>query len=117
MTPPDLGNLLNKVKAATKQTADFAATKAKIGKLKLNLISLQTDKNRCLKMIGTRTYALNGETGAIDGVVLKERIREELSQIDNIETKIQETESEIAKLEASAPQVNIKDISDSGDSG
>jgi hypothetical protein len=119
MCPPDFGNFINKVKTATKQTADYAATKAKIGKLKINTMTLNTEKARHLQTIGLRAYNLHQEKNGIDGTVLKERIRDEISQIERIESKIKEIESEIAGLEASTQHVEVTDVTDNdkGSSG
>ena len=44
MTPPDFGNIFNKVKSATKQAADQTSTLARIAKLKANVLSLNLTK-------------------------------------------------------------------------
>lgn len=115
MSPPDFGNFINKVKTATKQTADYAATKAKIGKLKLNIMTLNTEKSRHLQTIGLRTYNLYRESTQIDGNVLKDRVHDEISQIERIEGKIRELEGEIANLEANTQHVDVTDVTESHD--
>jgi hypothetical protein len=58
MTAPDFGNLFDKVKSATKQAADQTSRLARVAKLKANVLSLNSEKERHLKTIGVRAVIL-----------------------------------------------------------
>lgn len=105
---PAFDNLFNKVKAVTKDAADKTNKAAKIAKLKMNIMTLQTEKSRHLNTIGVRAHALFVEQKNLDG--LYERVKDELSQIERTEHKIKEIEAEIAELQANT--VDVSDVTD-----
>lgn len=110
--PPAFDNLVNKVKSVTKQAADSTAKIAKIGKLKTNVMTLKSEKGRHLSTIGLRAYTLFTENNKIDGVALQEKVRDEIAQIERIESRIREIESEIADLQASTQHVDVTDVTE-----
>jgi hypothetical protein len=112
MTPPDLGNILNKVKSATKQAADQTSRLAKIAKLKTNVLTLNAEKDRHLKTIGIRAYILFKDEKSKDGAELMDRVKDELAQIERIETKISELNVEIADLQAGNAHVDVTDVTE-----
>ncbi len=111
MSPnPNFDNLFNKVKSVTKQAADTTGRQVKKVKLQTNIMTLTTEKTRHLSTIGTRAYALFTETNTIDGKELLNRIRDEIAQIERIESKVREIESEIADLAAATQHVDVEDV-------
>lgn len=113
---PGFDNLINKVKEATKQAADQTNRAAKAAKLKMSVMSLTSEKTQHLQTIGQRTYTLFAENKAIDGILLQDKIGEELKQIERIDQRIKELEAEIAEIQASAQHVEVTDVTDSAKS-
>lgn len=101
---PAFDNLFNKVKAVTKDAADKTNKAAKIAKLKMNIMTLQTEKSRHLNTIGVRAYALFGEQRNLDGFY--DRVKDELSQIERTEHRVKEIEAEITELQSHTVDVN-----------
>lgn len=113
MSPnPNFDNLFSKVKSVTKQAADTTSRQVKKVKLQTNIMTLNTEKTRHLTSIGTRTYTLFTESNAIDGAELLNRVRDEIAQIERIESKVREIEGEIADLAAQTQQVDVEDVTD-----
>jgi len=115
MAPPGFDNLFNKVKSATKHAADSTARQAKIAKLKMNLMTIQTEKSRHLQTIGIRTYEMYLQKKKLEGDGLLEQVRDELGQMSRIDAKIHELEEEIAQIQASAANVEVSDVTDEPD--
>jgi hypothetical protein len=111
MTPPDFGNIINKMKSGAKQAADQTQKLARIAKLKTNVYSLNSEKSKLLGTIGLRAYILLAEENSTDGVALKDRVRDEIAQIQRIETRIAELNQEISDLQSTA-HVDVEDITD-----
>ncbi len=57
MADNNLGNLFSKVKAATKQAADATAKHAKLARLRINLMTLHSERNRYLQNIGSQLFS------------------------------------------------------------
>lgn len=111
---PNFDNLVNKGKGFLKQAADQTTRIAKIGKLNTNVLTLRSEKGRHLQTIGLRTYTLFTENSKIDGVVLQEKVRDEIAQIERIEGRVKELEEEIAELRANT-HVDVTDVTDDDD--
>ncbi len=114
MTPFE--NIFDKVKSAAGKVADQTNRAAKLGKLKMNVVTLNSEKNKHLQAIGLRVYTLLEENSAIEGNVLKDKIKDEISQIERIDEKIKEIESEIADLQSHTQHVDVDDVTDDDDS-
>jgi len=110
MTAPDFGNLFDKVKSATKQAGDQASKLARIAKLKANVLSLNSEKERHLKTIGIRAVILFTDEKSNDGEELRNRVRDELAQIHRINERIQELNDQISQMQAGAPDVDVTDV-------
>lgn len=108
MTPFD--NIFDKVKSAAGKVADQTNRAAKLGKLKMNVVTLNSEKNKHLQAIGLRVYTLLEENSAIDGNVIKEKIKDEMSSIERIDDKIKEIEEEIADLQTNSQHVDVDDV-------
>ena len=113
MSPFD--NIFDKVKSAAGKVADQTNKAAKLGKLKMNVVTLNSEKNKHLQAIGLRVYTLLEENSAIDGNVLKEKIKEEMSSIERIDGKLKEIEEEIADLQTNSQHVDVDDVTDDED--
>lgn len=111
---PNFDNLVNKGKGFLKQAADQTTRIAKIGKLNTNVMTLRSEKGRHLQTIGLRAYTLFSENNKIDGTVLQEKVRDEIAQIERIESRVREIEEEIADLRAST-HVDVTDVTDDED--
>lgn len=111
---PNFDNLVNKGKGFLKQAADQTTRIAKIGKLNTNVMTLRSEKGRHLQTIGLRTYTLFTENNKIDGIVLQEKVRDEIAQIERIEGRVKELEEEIAELRANT-HVDVTDVTDDDD--
>lgn len=111
---PNFDNLVNKGKGFLKQAADQTTRIAKIGKLNTNVMTLRSEKGRHLQTIGLRAYTLFTENNKIDGTVLQEKVRDEIAQIERIESRVREIEEEIAELRANT-HVDVTDVTDDDD--
>lgn len=109
---PSFDNIFKKVKTVAKQTTDQAGRLAKSTKLRTNVMTLNSERGRQLTTIGQRAYALFAETNSIDGKLLLERVRDEIAQIERIDSRIREIESEIADLQASSQDVDVTDVTE-----
>jgi len=127
MNPMAFDNLINKFKQSTKQAADQMGKATKIARLKMDIMTLAGEKTRYLQTIGERTYELFSESSDLDGSALKEKIRNELNQIERIEGRVRDLENQIADLQAMVQgegadvtdATEVKDVSDApaSDSG
>jgi hypothetical protein len=107
---PNFDNIFNKVKTVTKKAADGAGKQAKVAKLKMNTMTLQTEKSRHLQTIGARTYSIYLEKHELDGQSLFEQIKEEFDQVERIDRKILEIEEQIAEIQAA--HVEVSDVTE-----
>ena len=111
---PNFDNLVNKGKGFFKQAADQTTRIAKIGKLNTNVMTLRAEKGRHLQTIGLRAYTLFTENNKIDGTVLQEKVRDEIAQIERIESRVREIEEEIAELRAKT-HIDVTDVTEDED--
>ena len=107
---PSFDNIFNKVKTVTKKAADSTAKQAKVAKLKMNTMTLQTEKSRHLQTIGARTYAIYLEKHQLDGQSLLDQIKEEFEQVERIDRKILEIEEQIADIQTA--HVEVSDVTE-----
>jgi hypothetical protein len=105
-------NIFDKVKSAAGKVADETNRAAKKGKLKLNVVTLTSEKNKHLQAIGLRVYTLLEENSAIEGNVLKDKIKDEIAQIQRIDEKIKQIEEDIDDLQTHSQHVDIDDVTD-----
>lgn len=112
MCPPAFDNLISKFKESTKQAADQMSKAAKIARLKMDIMTLTGEKTRYLQAIGERTYELFTQTNGIDGAALREKVRNELNQVERIEGRIRDLESQIADLQAMVQHAESPEVAD-----
>lgn len=112
MTPSRFHNILEKVKSVTKQAADTTAKQAKIARFRMNLITMQTEKGRSLQTIGSRLYAMYAQSRTLEPTALLEQINEELGNIERIDTRMQELDESISKLQLKDAALEVHDITE-----
>lgn len=105
---PSFDNFFSKVKDAAKDAADKTGKQAKIAKLKINIKTLDMEKNRHFQTIGLRTFILWTESRSLDGLV--DRVHDELTQIDRAEARVKELEEEISEIQAGS--VDVADVTE-----
>lgn len=105
-------NLFDKAKNVAKQVSDQTSKAAKVSKLKLNVVSLTSEKKKHLETIGQKVCSLLNQGSAIDSSILKDNVSDEISQINRIEERIKELESEINDLQANSDSVDVKDVTE-----
>ncbi|MCC6978430.1 MAG: hypothetical protein IT343_08915 [Candidatus Melainabacteria bacterium] len=105
---PSFDNFFSKVKDAAKDAADKTGKQAKIAKLRINIKTLDMEKNRHFQTIGLRTFILWTESRSLDGLV--DRVHDELTQIERAEARIKELEEEISEIHAGS--VDVSDVTE-----
>lgn len=109
MAPSTFDNIISKFKKSTKQAADQMGKAAKIARLKMDIMTLSGERTKHLQTIGSRSYELYQENKQINSDQLLEQIKGEIDQIERIDKRSVEMESEIAELQA---QVDAGDESE-----
>ncbi len=110
MTPPAFDNLINKVKAGTKQCADQMGRAAKVAKLRMDILAQSGEKSRLLQNIGEKTYQLYAGTKGLDGLL--ERLAHDFTMIQRIEARLAEIEVEIADMQAALAGSAVTDATE-----
>jgi uncharacterized protein (UPF0335 family) len=95
-----MDNFLDVFTKATKNTATRVSLAAKIGKLKVEISTQRTEKDRNIKSIGVKVCAIFAKNKQLDGTVVQEEITSELNLIERIEKHIEELQQEISELQA-----------------
>ncbi len=108
--PPSFDNIINKFKESTKQAADQMGRATKIARLKMDVLTLQGERKSNYQTVGERAYQLYLETGALDGAALRERVRNEFTQIERLDGRLRDLENQIANLQA--VQGDVADATD-----
>ena len=97
---PSFDNIFSKVKQNTNKAAQQVNLAAKITKLKVEIATQKSEKERHLQSIGSKTYAIFCTDKSLDGQKVQEEIATELSLIDRIDDHIEDLQSQIAQLKA-----------------
>jgi uncharacterized small protein (DUF1192 family) len=105
----------NKITEGTKQATAKMSVAAKIAKLKVEIATQNAEKDRHVKSIGGKTYAIFAKNKQLDGKLLQEEISSELSLIERIERHIEDLEDEIARLQGEFRSPDTRDIVDASD--
>jgi len=104
-----MSGFFDKVKSYTKQAADQTSRAAKIAKIKMNMVSLNSEKDKHLKAIGNNVFSMVSETGGLDPEALRVACRDSVMQINQLNDKIQELENEIAAIHANSTDSEVGD--------
>ncbi len=115
MAPSPLDNIFSKVKANTKQAAQQMSLAARIAKLKVEIATQKGEKERHLKTIGVKTYAIYCKDKTLDGKVVCDEISNELNLIQRIEKHLDDLDAEIAQLQSEFKHQEGKDIVDAAE--
>jgi hypothetical protein len=102
-----MSGFFDKVKSYTKQAADQTSRAAKIAKIKMNMVSLNSEKDRNLKSIGLNVFTMVSSTGGLDPEALRLACRDNVMQINQLNEKIQELENEIAGIQAASTDTEV----------
>ncbi len=108
-------NIFDKVKGKARETAQQMNLVSQIAKLKVELATQKSEKERQLKAIGAKTYAIFAKEKTVDGKILLEEVGGELSVIQRIESRLEELTGEIAALQAEFRQIHGKDYVDAAE--
>ena len=98
-----------------KQAAAQVGIAAKIAKIKVEIATQKGEKERHLKNIGTKTYAIFSKDPNVDGKVVFEEVSNELNLIERIEKHIEDLQEEISKLQAEFKNSEGKDYVDASE--
>jgi uncharacterized protein YhaN len=96
---------------ATKNTAKRMSLAGRIAKLNVEMATQRNEKERHIKSIGAKVYAIFAKNKQLDGKVVEEEVASELSLIDRIDEHIEDLQAEITQLQA-----EFKDVTGSGTS-
>lgn len=102
-----MSGFFDKVKSYTKQAADQTSRAAKVAKIKMNMVSINSEKDRHLKSIGLNVFSMVSETGGLDPEALRLACRDNVMQINQLNEKIQELENEIAAIQATSTDSEV----------
>lgn len=108
--PDSLGNLINKVKEVTKQAVDGTARQAKLARLRLNLMTLHTERNRHLQNIGGSLFASYKQNKTFDQAWLYAELQNEFSAVEQLDRQADAIEVQIRAHEVEA--VEVKDVTE-----
>lgn len=112
MTTSPFGNFLDKFKSSTKQAADSMKLAGKIAGLKVERSTQKAEKERLLKEIGGKTYAIYNKTKSLDANALLEETTSELHHLERIDKRIEELDQEITRLQSELVHQENKDVID-----
>ena len=107
-----MDNFINRFTKGTKQAATQVSLAAKIAKLNVEIATQRSEKDRYIKTIGAKVYAIFAKNKQIDGKLVQEEITSELSMIDRIDKHIDELQQQISQYQADFRNTEGKDIVD-----
>ena len=99
MTPP-FDNLFNKVKQNTTKAGQKLNLAAKIAKLRVEVSTQKAERDRHLRSIGEKTYAIFMRDQKLDSKLVNVEVANELNLIDRIDKHIDELQKEIKNLQS-----------------
>ncbi len=109
---PSFDNIFSKVKSnKAVQQMNMAA---KIAKIKVEVATQKAEKERHIKTIGEKTYAMFGRDKTLEGKVVQDEIATELNLIERIDKHIEELHDEISQLQADFRNAD-KDVVDASE--
>jgi hypothetical protein len=112
MTAP-FDNIFKKVKQNTTKATQQLNLAAKITKLRVEVSTQKAERERHLKSIGEKTYAIFMRDKTLDGNVVQEEVANELNLIDRIDNHIDELQKQISHLQSEFR--SDKDVVDASD--
>lgn len=88
---------------------------AKIAKLKMDVMTLTGEKSRYYQTIGERAYEMFKQSKSVDGAALVSRIGNEFTQIERLDSRLQEIDNQIADLQALVQDAEVVDVTEAKD--
>lgn len=106
------GNFFDQIKSGAKSTASQMSKAAKIAKLRVELATQKTERERHLKTIGTKVYAIYQKDKNLDVEVVTTEVKNELSLIERIDNRTVDIQDEISTLQAEMRNEGGSDVVD-----
>lgn len=94
------GNIFDQIKTGAKTTANQMGRAAKIVKLKAELATQKSERERHLKAIGTKVYAIYSKDKNLNVEQVTTEVQNELGLIERIDKRSVEIQDEIGTLQA-----------------
>lgn len=115
-------SFFDKFKEKGQQAAQKMGLMTRVAKLRVEVATQKSEKERHLKTIGEKTYGMFARDKKLDGANVESEITNELSLIERIETHVKELEQQIRELQAeigttdkSSVVVDADDVTESDD--
>jgi hypothetical protein len=93
-------SFFDKFKENTSKAAQQMGLATRIAKLKVEIATQKSEKERHLKTIGEKTYGIFARDKKLEGASVETEIANELSLIERIDVHIVELQEQIADLQA-----------------
>ena len=102
-------SFFDKFKENTSKAAQKMSLATRIGKLRVEIATQKSEKERHLKTIGEKTYGIFAKDKKLDGATVETEIANELSLIERIDVHIKELQDQISQLQAEFKEDAEKD--------
>ena len=106
-----MDSFFGKLQKGAKDTGTKMSLAAKIAKLNVEIATQRSEKDRHIKNIGVKVYAIFAKNKQLDGNLIQEEIASELNMIERIDKHIEELHEEINRLQADFKNVHGADSS------
>lgn len=106
------GNFFDQIKSGAKSTASQMSKAAKIAKLRVEMATQKTERERHLKTIGTKVYAIYQKDKNLDVDTVTNEVKNELNLIERIDNRTVEIQDEISTLQAEMRNEGASDVVD-----
>lgn len=93
-------SFFDKFKQTTGKAAHQMSLASRIARLKVEIATQNSEKDRHLKTIGEKTYGIFARDKRLEGAAVETEITNELSLIERIDSHIKDLQSEISNLQA-----------------
>lgn len=93
-------SFFDKFKQNTSKAAQQMSLATKIAKLKVEIATQKSERERHLKTIGEKTYGIFSRDKRLEGASVETEIANELSLIERIDSHINELNDEISSLQS-----------------
>lgn len=93
-------SFFDKVKSGAKTTANQMGRAAKIAKLRVELATQKTERERHLKTIGLKVHGIYSKDKTLNAENVTKEVENELNQIERIDKRSNEIQEEISTLQA-----------------
>jgi len=104
----NISGIFNKVKTATQQMADATVRKAKIARLRFDIMTLHSERARHLQNIGNHIFSLYKQQAFFDQAKLFAEIDPDLIEIESLDRRVEAVEAQLQAQQAD--NIEVKDI-------